>query len=980
MKRILILLLVALASFAQQDRRTINLPSSKKLIVPAPGDPQPVESFPVSAVLSPDGKYLVLLNSGYGTQAGNLRQGITVIDTATNKSQFFPDDRLGKQALQTYFIGLAFSSDGSRLYASIGSLTDPLAKKKGSIGNGIAVYKFENGAVTPDTFLKIDPQPIAAGKKRARELKAAPAGTAPPFPAGIAVISGSVGPAALSRSDSKADLLLIADNLSDDVLLMDTADGKILKRFDLSAGDWVPNTYPFQVVVNKAQRRAWVSLWNASQVAELDLANGAVARRITLRPANLPAERSSHPSALALTADGKTLYVALANTDEVAAIYTATGAAGPFFSTHLPGQKAFGSVPLALAFARDGRHLFVANASNDTVAVIDTRARGQSKSMANVLAPSPLNCGPHECPPNVDRRTPSGGDASLPLGHIPTEWYPTALAVKGDDLFIVSGKAQGTGPNNADINNFDKRKFPYIMWLLHGSVAKVNIPSTLKDLPALTRQALDSNLMNGRSDTMAFKSGKNPIKHVLYIIRENRTYDQIFGDMPVGDNDPSLVMYGKDVTPNAHALAAQFGLLDNFYDSGEVSGDGHVWSNAAITSDFTEHTIQLSYRGKERTYDYEGTVLGERPLDQGIPDINEPGGGYVWQNAIRHGLTIRNYGEYVPTTWCRAMTTANPTESPAWSDEAACERRAVKKGEPLPNFLGDPKGGPSPWPWDVPLPAHNNPTKPELRDHFNSRYPWFNLLYPDQFRADIFLEDFAQWVADRKNGRDTMPNLMTMSLSDDHTNGTTAQGPRPRASVADNDLALGRIVEAISNSPYWDDTAILVIEDDAQNGADHVDAHRSTALVISKYAPVGPAALSRSKAASSDDPIFVEHHFYTTVNLIRTIEVLLGLPPMNNNDAQAAVMAPLFSGDGTQPPFKAKFVNRDNGMIYEMNPPRAPGAAASAKMDFSRPDAAPAEELNRILWRDAKGNVPYPAPKHTVIPAKLKGDVDGDND
>ncbi len=973
----LVLLLVLAASplLAQSPRKTVNLPSSKKLIVPAPGNPLAVESLPTSAVLSPDGKYLALLNSGYGGQASNLRQGITIIDTATNDAHFFPDDRLGKQAVQTYFIGLAFSSDGSRLYASIGSLTDPEGKKKG-IGNGIAIYKFENGAVTPDTFLRIPPQPISGNKKRAREMKAAPAGTVPPFPAGLAVVQQKTG----------ADLLLIADNLSDDVILMDTQNGEIKQRFDLSAGDWVPSQYPYQVVVNKAQSRAWVSLWNASEVAELDLANGKVSRHIRVRPADVPAERSSHPTAMTLSRDGRVLYVALANSDAVVAVNTATGAVGPFLSTRLPGQKIFGSVPIALAWAPDGRHLFVANASNDTVAVLDTASGSKSKTVSDVInspvikPPVKANCDPHGCPPEVDQAARSLGQTSLPLGHIPTEWYPTALAVHGNDLFIVSGKSQGTGPNNADIHGYDKRTFPYIMWLVHGSVAKLNIPATLKQLPQLTKEALESNQMNGRTDTIAFKSGRDRIKHVLYIIRENRTYDQILGDMPVGDNDPALVMYGKDVTPNAHALAAQFGLLDNFYDSGEVSGDGHVWSNAAISSDYTEQTIQLSYRGKERTYDYEGTVAGERPLDQGIPDINEPGGGYVWQNAAHHGLNIRNYGEFAPTTWCKELTTSSPMEGPAESEAAAkCDRRIVKKGDPLPDFLGDPKGGPSPWPWDVPLPSHNNPTKPELRDHFNPRYPWFNLLYPDQFRADIFLEDFAQWVKDRAAGHDTMPALMTMSLSDDHTNGTTAQGPRPRASVADNDLALGRIVEAISNSPYWDDTAIFVLEDDARNGADHVDAHRSVALAISKYAPSG-ASSDRQTTRSSDQQIFVDHHFYTTVNLIRTIEVLLGVPPMNNNDAHAAVMAPLFAGPGTQPPFKATFVNRDNGMIYETNPPKAPGAAASAKMDFSKPDAAPAEELNRILWRDAKGNIPYPTPKHTVIPAKLKRAADRDDD
>jgi DNA-binding beta-propeller fold protein YncE len=920
MKHLILVVLLASSAVAQIPRNTVNLPSSKKLIVPAPGNPQPVDSFPTAAVVSPDGKHLALLNSGFGTQAGNSRQGITIIDTATNKTRFFPDDRLGRQNAQTYFIGLAFSSDGSHLYASIGSLSDPLAKKKGSTGNGIAVYKFDDGKVTPGRFIFIAPRPIAAGKKRAHDLQAAPAGTAPPFPAGIAVIA----------KKGAADQLLVAGNLSDDVFLLDTASDDIIQRFDVSSGDWVPSTYPFQVVVNKSATRAWVSLWNASQVAELDLKSGTVVRRISVHLPKSPTDSGSHPSAILLSPDEKRVYIALANRDEVAAVTAATGSVDRYLSTRLPGQGNVGSTPVALALSADGDHLFVANANNDTVAVLNTRATTASAQRA---------------------------------GHIPTEWYPTALALHGNDLFIVSGKAQGTGPNSAFVDNSEKRGHAYIESLLHGSVAKLKIPETIQQLPALTKEALDSNLMNGRAESLPFKFGRKPIKHVLYIIRENRTYDQIFGDMAAGDNDKSLVMYGADVTPNAHALAAQFGLLDNFYDSGEVSGDGHVWSNAAIASDFTEHTIQISYRGKERPYDFEGQVMGETPLEQGIPDINEPGGGYLWANAARERLTHRNYGEFAPTTWCTAIAANSPMEGPAESKAATCQRKFYKKGDPLPDFLGDPRGGPSPWPWDVPVPAFNRATKPELRGNFNPRYPWFNLLYPDQFRADIFLEDFQGWLKDRKAGRDIMPNLMTMSLSDDHTNGTTAQGPRPRASVADNDLALGRIVEAISNSPYWDDTAILVLEDDAQNGADHVDAHRSTALVISKYAP-------------KDAKIFVDHHFYTTVNMIHTAEVLLGLPPMNNNDARAAILAPLFSGDGKQPAFKAIYTNRNNGMIYEMNPPKAPGAAASAKLDFSKPDAADTEVLNRILWRDAKGNIPYPKPKHTVIPAKLHGDDD----
>ena len=950
MKTILAVLLLAASAFGQQSRKAINLPSSKQIVAPVPGAPQPVDNFPAAAVLSPDGKYLALLNSGFGTMAGGLRQGITVVDTASGNARFFPDDRLGKQARQTYFIGLAFSSDGSRLYASIGSLSDPQGTKKADTGNGIAVYKFANGEVAPERFISIAPQPIAAGKKRARELHAAPAGTAPPFPAGIAVVPASVGPAAPSRSDASADLLLVADNLSDDVLLIEEDSGKILKRFDLSDGNWVPAQYPYQVVVSKDGRRAWVSLWNASQVAELDLEHGTITRRITLQPPASTGGHGSHPSALLLSPDESRLYVALANADAVAVVNTASGQVQDYMTTRLVHQQDFGGIPIGLAQTPDGRNLFVVNAGSDSVAVFDMRALS-------------MRAGSNPLPEGVP---------TSPFMFIPTEWFPTALAVRGDDLFVVSGKGQGTGPNNDEIHHYDNRSFPYIMWKLHGSVARVSIAAAEKNWQHLTDEVNESNLMNGRSDTIPFKSGGNRIKHVLYIIRENRTYDQILGDMPVGNNDPSLVMYGKDVTPNAHALAAQFGLLDNFYDSGEVSGDGHVWSNAAITSDYTEQTIQLSYRGKERTYDYEGTVAGERPLDQGIPDINEPGGGYLWAQAAHHGLAIRNYGEYVPTTWCHDLKSNSPMEGPAQSAAAACPRQVVKKGETLPDYVGDPKGGPSPFPWAIPLPSHNNPTKPELRGNFNPRYPWFNLDWPDQFRADIFLEDFQQWVKDRAAGNDTMPALMTMSLSDDHTAGTTPGSPRPRASVADNDLALGRIVEAISNSPYWDDTAIMVLEDDAQNGADHVDAHRSVALVISKYAPsVGAAALSRS-----DHQIFIDHHFYTTVNMLRTIEVLLGLPPMNNNDAQAAVMAPLFSGEGTQAPFKAIWTNRDNGMIYEMNPPKGQGATASAKMDFTHPDAAPAEALNRILWRDAKGNVPYPKPRHTVIPAALRGGDD----
>ena len=909
-------MLVSRTATAQQSGNTvINLPSSKILLMPLAGSPQKTNSFPTAVALTPDGRFLAILNNGRGTAESGFQQSIAILDLETNQLTDYPDSRLKVDAHQSYFLGLAFDKDGKDVYASVVSLTDPEGKRPGDTGNGIAVYSFEGGRLTPKRFIPISLQALAPGK-HTQISEFIPKGEAIPYPAGLAVISGHAG-----------KQIVVANNLADSALLLDASTGKVLRSFDLSVANDVPASYPYAVVATADGRRAYCSLWNTSQVAELDLEEGTILRNIPLRAPASATAAGSHPTAMLLSPDEKRLYVTLANADAVAVIDTASGRLLRTLSTMLPGQKLGGTCPIALAQSADGARLFVAAASLDAVAVFDTSGASEKETA---------------------------------IGFIPTEWYPSAVAVGGDDLLVATGKGEGTGPNSRSEDPLSPdrgRGHPYIASMIHGSIARMNIPQAERELGSFTDEVLRSNLMRVNEDSIPFRAGGNPIKHVIYIIKENRTYDQLFGDLKPGDADPSLCMYGEDITPNQHKLARQFGVVDNFYDSGEVSGNGHVWSMAAITSDYTEKAWPVGYRGDEHTYDYEGGVANAVPFQQGIPDVNEPGTGYIWAAVARQGLTHRNYGEYVETRWCDATAAVQSALNGTLLPQGmSCAQKFIRKGEPLPANVGEPHGSPSPWPWRVPVIGLNVATKPELEHNFDPDFANFRLDYPDQLRADEFLNEFAEFVKARQEGKGVdLPQFVILRLPNDHTAGTEPGMPKPEASVADNDLAVGRVVEAVSHSAYWDDTAIFILEDDAQDGADHVDAHRSLALVISKYAPGLPA-----------QP-FVDHHFYTTVNMLHTMEVLLGLPSMNNNDAHAAVMAPLFSGSEDQPPFTADRRNYSSGLIYLVNPRKGPGAKESAKMDFSHADAADAHALNAILWRERKGNAPMPAPKHSVI-------------
>src|SRR5271166_3269460 len=513
-----LLAFAALTAAAQSapPKKEVPLPSSKKLLLPVPGGPQRTNSFPTAIALSPDGKYLAILNNGRGTAESRFQQSIALLDLTSNQVRDFPDSRLGVNARQTYFLGLAWSSDGTELYASMASLTDPEGKSPGDTGNGTAVYRLQGGALKPQRFLKLPLVAVPKGKRFTYHVKGGAAGQAIPYPAGLAVVKVDMG-----------DALLIAENLSDDAVLLNVRTGKVLKRFDLSVGKYVPTGFPYGVVVNHDGTRAWCSLWNGSQVAELDVRSGKVARQIALMPPKTEIDASSHPTALLLGPDERRLYVTLSNRDAVAVISTGDGQVERYLDTRLPGQIYGGSYPNALAQSQDGSKLYVANASSDAVAVFEAGK-------------------------------PDDNHAAY---FIPTEWYPTALAVHGDELLIATGKGEGTGPNAGwedDPRHPGKRQHPYIPSLIRGSIARVNLRDAERDREKLTQEVVRSNQMEGRTGEIAFQSGgkpgpptrdgfarvgvENPIHHVIYVIKENRTYDQVFGDIREANGDPSLVM------------------------------------------------------------------------------------------------------------------------------------------------------------------------------------------------------------------------------------------------------------------------------------------------------------------------------------------------------------------------------------------------------------------------------------------------------
>lgn len=648
--------------------------------------------------------------------------------------------------------------------------------------------------------------------------------------------------------------LYALENLADSLVVIDMATARITQRV-------ATGRYPYGVAVS-GDGRVYVSAWGSDSVATFAESGGAL-----VAAGRIAAGR--HPSALLLDKAGARLFVASASTDRVSVIDTRTRATLAVLRDPPPAGPDEGSTPNALALSTDETKLYVAEADANAVAVFD-------------MPPSSAT---------------GGQRVDSVRGRVPTGWYPAALTLVGNTLLVANGKGGGSkpdadGPGPRDAGKPEGIKEHGTLGQLRGSLSFIDVasltPATLGTLSARVARA------NGWSGAPVQKFP--PFEHVIYVIRENRTYDQVLGDVAAADGDASLVYFGRDVTPNAHALVARYGVFDRFFVNAEVSADGHSWSTAAYASDYVEKTVQPNYSSRGRTYDYEGTNRGVIPDD----DVNEPAMGYLWNLAARAHVPFRNYGEYV------------------------VEQRGA--------------GG---------APSTYKATKDVLLPVTNPAFPGFDLDIPDQKRADIWLADLAD---DVKKG--TMPALQIVRLPNDHTSGGSAGKPTPRAHAADNDLALGRMIAALSRTPFWKSTVVFVLEDDAQNGPDHVDSHRSPLLVISPYNRPG-----------------TYHRFTNTTDVIRTMEAVLKLPALSQFDYFGRPLHDIFASEADAAPYD---VVQPKVSLDEKNPRASRGALESMRLKLEAEDESDDDDFSQILWHVVKGyDKAYPgATRMSLLEAK----------
>ncbi len=589
-----------------------------------------------------------------------------------------------------------------------------------------------------------------------------------------------------------------------------------------------------------------------------------------------------HPSGLAADAHGRFVYVANANSDTVSVIDTTADEVVETISCRPAARLPFGSGANALALSPDGRTLYAACGTNNCLAVIRLGAKACAAAGAGRPAASRL------------------------AGLIPTGWYPGAVRVSADGrkLFVANVKGIGSlsQPRPA-AEGKDSLDFLGSVTILDvpdaGRLARYTQTVNANNRLAYSLAGLEKPRPDARPVPVPARPGEPSVfRHVVYVIKENRSYDQILGDMPEGNGDPRLCLFGEETTPNQHALARQFTLFDNFYCSGALSATGHQWVNEAYVVDYLEKQF--------------GDFARSYPNDGDDPLAFAPG-GFLWTNALAHGKTFRNYGEFTRTTVAPKGAT--------WTDGYNDYRHGTRK---------------------VKLTVRAN-VKP-LGPYTHPGYPGFPLIIPDVYRARVFLEELKDYER-----RGEFPNLVYVFLPADHTTGTRPGSPTPRAMIADNDLALGRIVDGLTHSKFWPRLCIFVVEDDPQFGFDHVDGHRSLIQVISPY--------TRRR--------FVDHANYNQTGMVKTIELILGLPAMNQLDLSANPLRTCFQATPDLTPYTC-VPNRVP--LDEMNPPvRALRGMArhwarkSLELDFDREDEADEDTLNRILWHSVRGDrVPYP--------------------
>ncbi len=671
------------------------------------------------------------------------------------------------------------------------------------------------------------------------------------FPKGHISLTG------LALNNKKHQLLAVSQK-SNMLYVVDLRSGKVVKKVEMPGKC-------YDIKTNHAQTNAFVSIWGKAMVAEVNLNTYTITHRY---------KTGDHPNDLVISPNDKRLFVANANNNSATIIDLKNNKVSETIQTSLIANMPYGSTPDALALSPDGDKLLIANADNNYLAVFNVEKPGHARN----------------------------------LGFIPVGWYPTAVQYLRSGMIVVANGKGISSRANPDGPVPTKRKSKnwmenYTGTMFMGTLSAFRFPQS-KALAKMSKDVYDNTPFIKKVKEESNQSvipkkpngvGSRQIKHVFYIIRENRTYDQVLGDMAEGNGDPSLCLFGRKITPNAHKLAATYTLYDNFYADAEVSADGHNWSTAAYASDYVEKLWPVNYGHRGASYDFEG----------GVPAA-APSSGYIWNDVLSHGKTFRNYGEFM-------------------------------------HFSHALKG---------PFRPNDSILVPYTCDAF----PGFNLSFPDLTRYKIWSHDFDSLMAIHK-----VPAFNLMRLPNDHCRGTRPGSYTPIAYVARNDYALGLIVDKISHSSIWKSSIIFVLEDDAQNGPDHVDAHRSVLLVIGPY-------VKRH---------FVDHTMYSTSGVLKTMELILGLPPMTQYDLAAH---PILHSITDSADLNSYVVMKPTVNMNAKNTWHSYGAKLSMKLNFSREDAIPDGLYNKIIWKAVKGaDAVVPAPVHSAF-VNEKAAPDDDDD